>query len=254
MTHHLLPRRRIRVAFISALLWLVSPAVLAADLPGLEFVKVPAGSFTMGTECYGDASCLESTGNEQPPHKVTITRDFWIGKTEVTQAQWKAVMGSNPSKFKGDSRPVENVSHDDVMDFIDRLIERTGCDCYRLPTEAEWEYMAKLDGATTRQAVYGRDWNEGEGTAEVGSKRPGKLGLYDVLGNVWEWTADWYNGSYYKASPDSDPQGPAFGQIRVVRGGSWLHAAASVRPGLRGSSTPGGRSYGLGFRLLRTSP
>lgn len=216
---------------------------------GMEFVKIPAGSFVMG--CADGGGCEDS---EYPAHEVTIGKAFWIGKTEVTQAQWRAVMGSNPSTYTGDNRPVEQVSWDDAVSYARALGEKEGCPhCYRLPTEAEWEYMARRDGATTRNAVYGQSYETGS-TAPVCSQPPGKLKLCDVLGNVWEWTADWYGTDYYRQSPASNPQGPASGQYRVIRGGSWGNTAQYVRPGHRSFDTPVSRYYHLGFRLLRTGP
>ena len=181
-----------------------------------------------------------------------------MGKYEVTQAQWKAVMGSNPSRFKGDNLPVENVSWDDVQAFIRKLNQLTG-KRYRLPTEAEWEYAArggnksrgyKYAGGNNIDEVAWYDGNSGERTHPVGKKRPNELGLYDMSGNVWEWCSDWYDEDYYGNSPQNNPQGPASGSSRVFRGGSWLNYAILCRSASRYYSTPDSR-YGLiGFRLV----
>lgn len=219
---------------------------------GMEFVKVPAGTRYIGC-LKGDEGCDK---DEYPGHQVTLSRAFWIGKTEVTQAQWKAVMGRNPSRFTGDdNRPVEKVDWASANAFAEALSQDEGCgNCYRLPTEAEWEYMARMDGSTLRNAVYGGNDSGVTGTKPVCSPSPGKLGLCDVLGNVWEWTADWYDENYYRNSPATDSKGPSTGQVRVVRGGSWSGAAQYVRPSDRDVNTPDARYDNLGFRLLRTTP
>lgn len=209
---------------------------------GMEFVRVPAGSFTMG--CNPGEECEI---DEKPAYTATVGKDFWISKTEVTQAQWKAVMGSNPSEVKGDNLPVENVDWASANAFADALSQDESCgNCYRLPTEMEWEYMARLDGATLRNAVYGGKENGINGTEPVCSRKPGKLGLCDVLGNVFEWTAGWYTEDYHRNSATT--------QDRVLRGSNWYFSAYSVRPGYRLEERPDYRCNGCGFRLLRTSP
>jgi len=168
----------------------------------------------------------------------------------VTQAQWKAVMGANASQFKEEDRPVENVSWSDVQEFLRRLNAMNDLYRYRLPTEAEWEYAARagspLDMVADLGAVAWYDGNSGSQTHPVGRKRANGWGLYDMLGNVWEWCADWYGKDYYASSPIDDPQGPASGNLQVVRGGSWSNGPGSSgrRSGSRavltaGSAVPG---------------
>ncbi|GHT81764.1 hypothetical protein AGMMS49960_05370 [Betaproteobacteria bacterium] len=170
-------------------------------------------------------------------------------------------MGSNPSKFKGRSNPVEQVSWDDVQTFIQRLNAKEGTNKYRLPTEAEWEYAARAGTKSTYS--FGDDagqlgsyaWyngNSGSQTHPVGQEKPNPWGLYDMHGNVWEWVNDQYDGSYYGRSPSTDPAGPSSGQYRVLRGGSWHGSAGSLRSGIRRGSTPDPRSDNFGFRLARS--
>lgn len=219
----------------------------------LETVNLPGGEFTMGGERYGD---------EKPPHRVRVS-PFAIGKYPVTQAQWKAVMGSDPSRFKGGDRPVENVSWNDVNEFIRRLNQKTGLQ-FRLPTEAEWEYAARA-GSTT-EYCFGDDekqlgdyaWfskNSGSTTHPVGQKKPNDFGLFDMHGNVWEWCSDWYSDSYYEECKRqgivADPSGPTAGSDRVVRGGGWYSDAVNCRSANRSFGAPGNRSVHLGFRLVR---
>ncbi len=224
---------------------------------GIRFVKIMPGCFQMG----GDADFKETSKAELPVHKVCIEKAFFLGETEVTQAQWLAVMTSNPSKFNVNSHPVEQVSWDDVQVFIQRLNEREGGNSYRLPTEAEWEYAARAGSdalysfgddasALTKYAWYG---NEGYGgrSSPAAHKQPNAWGLYDMHGNVWEWVQDWYDGNYYSHSPANDPKGPETGKFRVYRGGSWVASAANLRAGIRYSGSPISRSRDLGFRLVR---
>ncbi|MCL2122613.1 MAG: formylglycine-generating enzyme family protein, partial [Desulfovibrionaceae bacterium] len=164
---------------------------------GIKFVLIPAGSFLMGS----DARAL----NEKPPHRVHISKPFYLGKFEVTQEQWQAVMGNNPSRFKGPDNPVEGVSWEDVREFIQRLNEKEGHRRYRLPTEAEWEYAAR--GGTSSRWSFGDDaglldqyaWykdNSEDTTHPVGQKKSNPWGLHDMHGNVFEWVQDWYGGDY----------------------------------------------------------
>jgi formylglycine-generating enzyme required for sulfatase activity len=211
-----------------------------------EFVSIPAGEFVMGS----------SSGNdEKPRHRVRITKGFEIGRTVVTQAQWRAVMGANPSGFTGDDRPVENVSWNDVQRFLERVNDENDGYRYRLPTEAEWEYAARA-GSTADTVADGKAvaWfaaNSGGETHPVRQKQANAWGLYDMLGNVWEWCADWYGARYYASSPADDPQGPASGTTRVVRGGSWYFTGGFVRPAFRYRIIPDVRSDDTGFRLVR---
>ena len=217
---------------------------------GVSFTMVPVagGTFSMGS------SDSEADSDEQPVHSVTLS-DYLIGETEVTQALWLAVMGSNPSYFKGDDLPVENVSWDDCREFIGKLNVLTGAS-FRLPTEAEWEYAArggnksvgrKYSGSDTIDEVAWYDGNSSNKTHAVKSKRPNELGLYDMSGNVWEWCQDWY-GSYSSGS-QTNPTGPSSGSDRVFRGGSWNHFAWYCRVSYRRYDSPGYRYNGLGLRL-----
>ena len=217
---------------------------------GIEFAWSPAGQFQMGS------TSAEADSYEQPLTQVRISRGFWMGKYEVTQAQWEAVMGSNPSHFTncGGDCPVEGVSWEDVQEFIGKLNARSGGRPYRLPTEAEWEYAAR---AGTTEDRYGDldeiAWyriNSGRTTHPVGEKAANAWGLHDMLGNVWEWVQDWY-GSYPGGSV-TDPTGPGSGSGRVLRGGSWYINARYCRSASRNRISPGYRDNFLGFRLLRT--
>jgi formylglycine-generating enzyme required for sulfatase activity len=218
--------------------------------PG-EFVKIQPGDFMMGCSA-NDSECNES---EKPAHRVRITKAFEMGKYEVTQAQWEPVMGSNPSNFKGGDRPVEQVSWNDVQLFLQRLNRRNDGYRYRLPTEAQWEYAARAGtagayaGSLDAMAWYSK--NSGSQTHPVGQKQPNAWGLYDMHGNVTEWVQDWYDANYYKSSPASDPQGPASGTTRVLRGGSWDYNTRVSRVSYRGYNGPSDRINYFGFRCVR---
>ena len=199
---------------------------------------------------------LESLDNEQPLTRVRISRGYWLGKYEVTQAEWQAVMGANPSWFDecGPDCPVERVSWDDAQEFIRRLNGQSGGDRYRLPTEAEWEYAARAGTSGDRygnvDVVAWYDGNSGDRMHPVGRKAPNAWGLYDMLGNVWKWVDDW-QGDYTGGSV-TDPQGPGSGSKRVYRGGGWGGSARGCRAPIRFSVSPGLHGTILGFRLLRT--
>jgi formylglycine-generating enzyme required for sulfatase activity len=221
-----------------------------------NMVPVPGGKFTMGCTAEQGSDC---SGDEKPAHTVTLS-SFYIGKYEVTQAQWESVMGSNPSNFKGCANcPVENVSWNDVQDFISKLNAKTGKK-YRLPTEAEWEYAArggsssrgyKYAGSNEIAAVAWYDVNSNDKkTHPVGQKSPNELGIYDMSGNVREWCSDWYDVSYYSSSASTNPQGPASGSYRVLRGGSWSGFYSHCRVADRGSGSPENRGIYFGFRVL----
>ena len=229
----------------------VSPPLEITTSIGMELVRIPAGAFQMGSH--------EGYDSERPVHRVRISEPFYMGKYEVTQAQWEAVMGTNSSRFKGNpNRPVENVSWNDVQEFIKRLNEQEGWEVCRLPTEAQWEYAARA--GTTEQYENDLDaiaWNRENSSGEpheVGQKLPNAWGLYDMLGNVWEWVQDWYDRSYYQYSPIVDPQGPNTGVNRISRGGGWDGDARFVRAVFRGWYNPGIRIGLLGFRCSSSGP
>ena len=219
-----------------------------------EMVVIPPGSFDMGSE---------NEPNEKPVHRVTIGYAFAMGKTEVTQGQWKSIMGDNPSKYIncGDNCPIETVSWDDVQMFIQKLNEKTGKQ-YRLPSEAEWEYACR---AGARQEFCGGDnmdsigWygglakpagNSGKAPNPAATKQPNAFGLYDMSGNVWEWTEDSYHENYNGAPTDGSAwQGDD--TLRVPRGGSWSYLQRAAK---RGGSEPKFRFGTIGFRLAKTLP
>ena len=229
-----------------------TPNIQEFTVNGVSFqmVEVRGGTFTMGaTSEQGDAN-----DDEKPTHEVTLS-DYYIGKTEVTQALWEAVMGNNPSYFQGKSLPVENISWNDCKTFIVKLNALTG-KTFRMPTEAEWEYAArggsksrgyKYSGSGNIDEVAWHKDNSEEKTHEVGTKRPNELGLYDMSGNVWEWCNDWY-GDYSSAS-QTNPKGPDSGANRIGRGGGWWYYARGCRCSIRGDFGPDYRNEFLGLRL-----
>ena len=215
-------------------------------------VKVEAGSFNMGAT----PEMENPYDSEKPVHRVTLTNNYYVGKYEVTQALWQAVMGSNPSNFKGDDLPVETVSWNDCQDFISKLNAMTG-KRFRLPTEAEWEYAARggkksrgyqYSGNNTLGDIAWYSGNSSSRTHAVGTKQPNELGIYDMAGNVWEWCQDW-KGSY-SSSPLVNPIGAVSGSLRVYRGGSWSSSARGCRTSCRNCFTPNGRDNNLGLRLV----
>jgi formylglycine-generating enzyme required for sulfatase activity len=224
---------------------------------GMEFVLIPAGTFMMGSP----DSDTEAWSNEKPIHRVTISKPFYMGKHPVTQGQWAAVMGNNPSRFQGDSnRPVESVSWEEAQEFILKLDAKEGNTKYRLPTEAEWEYAARAGTTTTysfgdradQLGEYAWYWGNSSGTTHpIGQKQPNAWGLYDMHGNVWEWVQDWSGG--YSAEAATDPQGAPSSAFRLVRGGSCGNGARHCRSACRSSIASSYRFGGLGFRLLRTA-
>ena len=229
-----------------------TPSSSSAKFGDIEMVFVKGGTFTMGATSEQGSG---AASNEKPTHSVTLS-DYYIGKYEVTQAQWRAVMGYNPSGFKGDNLPVENVSWDDVQVFIQKLNEKSGKK-FRLPTEAEWEYAArggnqskgyKYSGSDTLRDVAWYYDNTGNKTHPVGHKRPNELGIYDMSGNVWELCQDWEG--VYSSSSQTNPTGPSRGYSRVIRGGSWYGGAGYCRVSYRGSSYSNNRRSYIGFRLV----
>jgi len=222
----------------------------------MEFVLIPAGKFDMGSP----SSEVGRYDNEGPVQDVTISEDFYMGKYEVTQEQWRKVMGSDPSYFKGDDLPVEQISWEKVQEFIRRLNEKEGTDNYRLPSEAEWEYAARA-GTTTRYS-FGDDesdlgdyaWynkNSAEKTHPVGQRKPNSWGLYDMYGNVWEWVQDEWHDSYEGAPSDGRAWEGRDGADRVLRGGRWVNDALYCRSARRDRGAPGGRASSVGFRILQ---
>jgi sulfatase modifying factor 1 len=231
---------------------LLKGAVYTQSSGGFEFVSVEGGTFQMGSTVSDD---------EKPIHSVTLN-SFSIGKYEVTQKQWQSVMGNNPSNFKGDNLPVEQVSWNDIQDFIEKLNQKEKTNAYRLPTEAEWEYAARggnksngytYSGSNSIDNVAWYSSNSGSTTHTVGTKQANELGVYDMSGNVWEWCNDWYEANYYKNSAGSNPQGASTGSVRVLRGGSWDFFGINCRVADRGGSKPDNRFVNYGFRLVRTN-
>jgi len=244
----------------------------------LELARIPAGTFLMGSPASEggnktvgpDGETMDWPGRfpNETQHEVTLSKPFYMGIHQVTQAQYESVMGKNPSHFKGKedsaNRPVEQVSWNDAVEFCQKLSEKTGRNV-RLPTEAEWEYACRAETTTafntgdtisTEQANFNGDFTYGSGTkgvcrgetTAVGSFPANAWGLYDMHGNVWEWVADWYGE--YPTGAVTDPQGPAEGQFRVLRGGSWnFNPPRLCRSAARGWPEPALRLYDFGFRV-----
>jgi formylglycine-generating enzyme required for sulfatase activity len=225
----------------------------------MKFAWCPPGTFLMGSP-----PNEPERNDDETPHWVTLTKGFWMGVTPVTQAQWQAVMGRNPSHFKGDNLPVESVSWDDCQAFCKKLAQKVR-KRFRLPTEAEWEYACRAGtttpfhfGATisTDQANYngsnayvtGRAAVFWQRTTPVDSFPANPWGLRDVHGNVWEWCQDWYGP--YLSSDIQDPLGPEDGDGRVMRGGSWGGMPSDCRSAYRAHLEEGCRRYGLGCRVV----
>lgn len=229
-----------------------SNGVLTVGRVTYKFVYVAPGTFTMGA-----TSEQENPENyEKPAHQVTLTNGYYIGQTEVTQALWKAVMGSNPSYFKGNNLPVEQVSWYDCLNFIARLNDMTG-QRFRMPSEAEWEYAARgghQSRGTQYSGAYSIDncaWYYGNSrykTHPVATKQANELGIYDMSGNVREWCQDWYGS--YSSNAVTNPTGSSAGSLRVNRGGSWLYDAGDCRVAIRYCDSPDDRYDHLGLRLV----
>jgi formylglycine-generating enzyme required for sulfatase activity len=240
-----------------------------APLGDIPLVRVEGGTFKMGS--------ANGEDDERPVHEVTV-KSFYIGKYEVTRKEWVEVMGNNPSNWKGDNLPVEQVSWYEAVEFCNKLSVKEGlapayrgsgdsitCDFsasgYRLPTEAEWEYAAKggnrdaiyyeYSGSNSVDSVAWYSGNSGNRTHPVGTKQPNSLGIYDMSGNVWEWCWDWYGN--YSGGAQSNPRGASSGSSRVGRGGGWDYSASSVRSAYRGSGTPSSRYSSMGFRVARSA-
>ena len=219
---------------------------------GINMVFVEGGTFQMGATSEQGS---DAYSDEMPVHSVTLD-SYYIAETEVTQAQWYAVMGTNPSSFTGDDRPVERVSWNEAQVFCRRLSQLTG-KTYTLPTEAQWEYAArggkkskgyKYSGSNTIGDVAWCANNSSSQTHAVKQKQPNELGLYDMSGNVWEWCSDWYGS--YRSSSQTNPTGPSSGSRRVLRGGSWFGNVGFCRVSLRIDDYPSYSATGVGFRLV----
>jgi formylglycine-generating enzyme required for sulfatase activity len=227
-----------------------SVGTVQKDSLGIEFAYIPPGTFMMGSE-NGDS-------DETPVHEVKISQAFWIGIYEITQEQWKNVMGTTPSHFQNcDKCPVEQVSWNDVQKFIKTLNSKTkDGSTYRLPTEAEWEYAARAgtteDYAGDIESLGWYDTNSGLKTHPVGTKSANPWGLYDTHGNVWEWVQDWYGDGKYPDESVTDPSGPTSGSYHIARGGGWDSNAIDLRSANRFSDSPESRFHDLGFRIVRT--
>jgi len=257
----------------------LSSPYLEIDLPmeplTHQLCKVPKGSFPMGSP-----TTEAGRGMDEAQHMVTVTSDFWMADSEVTQRQWQSVMGTTPSHFKGNDLPVEMVSWFDTVTYCNELSKKeklpqcyqingttvgwadgVKCTGYRLPTEAEWEYAASpatgtrtlYAGADTPDAVAWHSGNAGNTTHAVKTKTANGRGLYDLSGNVWEWVWDFYQGNY-EALPSTDPIGPPMGANRVLRGGAWSVTATGARVAERGSGAPSLRDGSFGFRFVRSTP
>ena len=234
------------------------PEVLPVTVGDVTFnmIKVEAGTFQMGA--------TDGLSKEKPVHKVTLTKDYYMGETEVTQALYKAVMGSNPSYYPtSDQLPVENVSYNDITGtdgFLAKLNAATGYE-FRLPTEAEWEFAARGGNESKEYKYSGSNnidevawyWDENyhNKTYEVAQKATNELGLYDMSGNVWEWCSDWYER--YSSEDQTDPNGPTTGSERMLRGGGFASAPVDYRPSARLPYDPDSREDCIGFRLAMSS-
>ncbi|MCO6487086.1 MAG: formylglycine-generating enzyme family protein [Phaeodactylibacter sp.] len=226
--------------------------------PAFDMIRVEGGTFRMG-----DDDSEEALDREQPAHEVKL-ENFYIAKYPVTQSLWKSVMGeeNNPSAFKGESRPVENVSREDALAFISQLNQLTN-QAYRLPSEAEWEYAAR-GGRKSQGYTYagGNEiaevgWcneNSGGETKAVGLKKPNELGLFDMSGNVYEWCLDWFGDRYYQECLEggtaNNPRGPETGTYRIFRGGCWNYSPERCRVAYRHHDRPWRGYPYLGFRLV----
>ena len=217
-------------------------------------MPIPAGSFTMGSP-----SSELGHRPDETPHRVTLTQSFWIGATGVTQTQYEAIMGANPSRFKGPDFPVDTVNWDESREFCRKLTERERAAgrlpagfAYTLPTEAQREYACRAGtGGPFAGEVNAISWYSGNSDEQphaVARKQPNAWGLYDMQGNLWEWCLDWYGN--YPRTDVTDPTGPAKGDSRVYRGGAWFHSADLCRAAYRYKMEPAYRGSLLGFRIV----
>ena len=263
------------VAEVGVTLATLTPAQCPEGEVRPSLVKVPKGSFTMGSP-----PAESGRGTDEVQHVVTLTTDLWMAETEVTQRQYRNLIGSSPSSFKGDELPVEMVLWFDAVAYCNALsvkeklqpcyqingttvgwADGVKCTGYRLPTEAEWEYAANpvtpprtiYSGSDTVDGVAWHSGNAGNTTHAVKTKTANGRGLYDLSGNVWEWVWDFYQGNY-EALPATDPLGPSTGKYRLVRGGSWSAPATYARVAERGYDAPTNGNGGLGFRFVRSYP
>ncbi|MDR0971304.1 MAG: formylglycine-generating enzyme family protein [Bacteroidales bacterium] len=219
----------------------------------IEMIAVEGGKFKMGSSEENLDKDIDS--DERPQHKVRLS-SFHISKYEITQKQWKAVMGNNPSYFKGDNLPVEQVNMSDINEFLMRLNTKTGKK-YRLPTESEWEYAAlgggeskgyKYSGSNNVDEVAWHKGNSSEMTHPIGEKQPNELGIYDMSGNVWEWCSD--KSDWYDNSSKTNPKGPSTGSSNVRRGGGFTNGSSQHRSANRAGISNQARSNNLGFRIV----
>jgi sulfatase modifying factor 1 len=236
---------------------------------GMTFQKIPAGEFIMGSEDLDEVIIEQPDGNaamvkdETPAHRVVFEQPFYLGRTEVTQAQWLAVMGNRRGPESGWSHrdwqhlPVVGVTWHDTQAFIKKLNASDSRYLYRLPTEAEWEYAARAGRAGLRpwpvESLVNHAWyieNSADVIQPVATRKANAWGLHDLFGNVWEWTGDWYAPDYYANSPLVSPAGPSMGTKKIRRGGSFHCQVHLVRPGYRSADTPDTRYSVIGFRLV----
>jgi formylglycine-generating enzyme required for sulfatase activity len=234
-----------------------APATLNIDLGEgivIEMVQIPAGRYSMGS--------MEGDRDESPIRVFTFREPFWMGKYEITQAQYERVTGENPSTFRNPQFPVESVSYETVTVFLKKLMAKDVVPADylpRLPTEAEWEYACRAGSlsdfscgdASCLDAVAWYAGNSGSSTHTVGTRAANAFGLHDMHGNVWEWCYDWYVESFYRIGlADVDSAGPRSGAARVLRGGSWRNTAPYCRSANRFGYRPWSRDYSAGFRIV----
>jgi len=232
---------------------------------GMKLVYIQAGDFMMGSGLSPSQVSSQFGGNadwykdEHPQHKVKISEGFWMGQTEVTQAQYRAVMDTNPSNFKGDNNPVEQVNWSDAMEFCKKLSQKEIGRTYTLPTEAQWEYACRAGTSTvfsfgnSESSLGDYAWyksNSNDKTHPVGQKRPNDFGLYDMHGNVWEWCRDWYDSGYYNKNIITDPENTQGDSNRVLRGGCWDHPPVYFRSAERARFDTDSRYNNSGFRVV----